>query len=222
MHRYHGLRNLVRFHKKIWKLYSIPFDLAYSWTLVASWFIWICESSQSTQRNGYWWLRCYLSIVRVRWSEVNYDNECYMDAFINLFSVNTLRPRQDARHFPDDIFKCIFLNENVWTSIAISLKFVSKGPIHDIPALVQIMAWRRSGDKPLSEPMMVRLPTHICVTRHQWVKWRSYVPVNGIILSPGKDLPPVRHLNITWTNDDITAWNTRTKSANVTHDSTSK
>ena len=25
------------------------------------------------------------------------------------------------------------------------------------------MAWRRSGDKPLSEPMMARLPTHICV-----------------------------------------------------------
>ena len=31
------------------------------------------------------------------------------------------------------------------------------------------MAWRRPGDKPLSEPMMVRLPTHICVTRPQWV-----------------------------------------------------
>ena len=33
------------------------------------------------------------------------------------------------------------------------------------------MAWRRPGDKPLSEPMMVRLVTHICVTRPQWVKW---------------------------------------------------
>ena len=31
------------------------------------------------------------------------------------------------------------------------------------------MAWRRPGDKPLSEPMMVSLPTHICVTRPQWV-----------------------------------------------------
>ena len=37
------------------------------------------------------------------------------------------------------------------------------------PTLFQIMAWRRPGDKPLSEPMMVRLPTHICVTRPQWV-----------------------------------------------------
>ena len=32
------------------------------------------------------------------------------------------------------------------------------------------MDWRRRGDKPLSEPMMVRLPTQICVTRPQWVK----------------------------------------------------
>ena len=48
-----------------------------------------------------------------------------------------------------------------------SLKFVPKGPINDIPALVQIMAWRRPGDKPLSEPMLVSLPTHICVTRPQ-------------------------------------------------------
>ena len=42
-------------------------------------------------------------------------------------------------------------------------------PINNIPALVQIMAWRRPGDKPLSEPMMVSLLTHICVTRPQWV-----------------------------------------------------
>ena len=81
--------------------------------------------------------------------------------------LNTLRPWQHGRHFADDIFKCIFLNENVWIPIKISLKFVSKGPIHNIPALVQIMAWRRPGDKPLSEPMMVTLPTHICVTRPQ-------------------------------------------------------
>ena len=82
---------------------------------------------------------------------------------------NTLRPRQNGRHFADDISKCIFLNENVWIPIEISLKFVSKVPIDNILALVQIMAWRRPGDKPLSEPMMVRLPSHICVTRPQWV-----------------------------------------------------
>ena len=42
-------------------------------------------------------------------------------------------------------------------------------PINNIPALVQIMAWRRPGDKPLSEAMMVRLLTHIWVARSQWV-----------------------------------------------------
>ena len=55
-------------------------------------------------------------------------------------------------------------------SINIPLSFVPKGPIDNIPALVQIMAWHPSGDKPLSEPMMVSLLTHICVTRPQWVK----------------------------------------------------
>ena len=44
--------------------------------------------------------------------------------------------------------KCIFLNESIWISIGISLKFVPKGPINNIPALVQIMAWRLPGDKP--------------------------------------------------------------------------
>ena len=83
--------------------------------------------------------------------------------------LNTLRLRQNGRHFADDVLKCIFLNENMWISLEISLKFVPEGPINNIPALVQIMAWRRPGDKPLSEPMMVSLLTHICVTRPQWV-----------------------------------------------------
>ena len=84
-------------------------------------------------------------------------------------AVNTLRPRQNGRHFADDTFKYIFLNENIIISAKISLQFVPKGPIDNIPALVQIMAWHQPGNKPLSEPMMVRLPTHICVTQPQWV-----------------------------------------------------
>ena len=68
-------------------------------------------------------------------------------------------------------FKCIFLNENVWIFIKISLEFVpcTEGPIDDIPALFKIMAWWWSGDKPLSEPMIVRLLMHICLTGPQWV-----------------------------------------------------
>ena len=68
-----------------------------------------------------------------------------------------------------DIFKHNFLNENVWILIAISLQFVLKGPVNNIPALVQIVAWCPPGDKPLSEPIMISLLTHICITRPQWV-----------------------------------------------------
>ena len=63
----------------------------------------------------------------------------------------------------------------------ISLKFVPKGPINNIPVLVQIMAWRRPGDKPLSEAMMVNLPTHICVFRPQWVKFMWWFPNNALL-----------------------------------------
>ena len=56
----------------------------------------------------------------------------------------------------DDIFKCIFLNENDRISIQIWLKFVPRSPIDNKPALVQAMAWRRIGDKPLPEPMVVQ------------------------------------------------------------------
>ena len=56
----------------------------------------------------------------------------------------------------DDIFKRIFLNENVSISIQISLKFVPKGPIENKSALVQVMAWRRTGNKSLPEAMMTQ------------------------------------------------------------------
>ena len=75
--------------------------------------------------------------------------------------INTFRPRQYGRHFPDDIFKRICLNENVSISLKISLKFVPKVQFNNIPALLQIMAWRRPGDKPLSEPTVVSLLTHM-------------------------------------------------------------
>ena len=84
---------------------------------------------------------------------------------------------QNGRHFADDIFKCIFLNGNVWLPITNSLTFVSKGSINNIPALTQIMAWRRPGDKPLSEPNMFSLPTHICVPRPHWANIDNLGPV---------------------------------------------
>ena len=63
---------------------------------------------------------------------------------------------QNGRHFADDIFRCIFMNEKLCILMKIWLKFVPKGPIDNNPALVQIMAWCRKGDKPLSQPMLTR------------------------------------------------------------------
>ena len=93
--------------------------------------------------------------------------------------INTLRTIQNDRHFADDMFTSIFLNENIWILINISLKFVPEGQINNIPSLVQIMAWRPPGDKPLSEPMMVSLLMHICVTQSQWVKPWPQLPNIG-------------------------------------------
>ena len=115
------------------------------------------------RRFGYWnWAK--VSRFRVLHSRGGQPRGLY-------WHVNTLRPKQNGRRFADETFKHIFLNENVRISIKISLKFVPKGPVNNNPALVHIMAWRRSGAKPLSEPMIVSLLTHICVTWPQWVKW---------------------------------------------------
>ena len=48
------------------------------------------------------------------------------------------------------------MNENFCIFIRISLKFVPKGQIDNKPALVQVIAWRRTGDKPLPEPMLTQ------------------------------------------------------------------
>ena len=70
------------------------------------------------------------------------------------FTLTHLPLDKMAANLADDIFNRIFLNENVWISIKISLKFVRKDPIDDKPALVQVMAWCRTGYKPLPEPML--------------------------------------------------------------------
>ena len=44
----------------------------------------------------------------------------------------------------DDIFKHIFLNEDDKIPIQMSLKLVPRSPIDNKPALVQVMAWRKT------------------------------------------------------------------------------
>ena len=128
----------------------------------------LITSHRGASLSGLIWI-LLLIWINSTWANLPIGYYCD-DTFHITDQFNSLRPRQNGRHFADDIFKCIFLNDNIWIPINISLKFVPKGPINNIPALVQIMAWRRPGDKPLSKPMMVSLTTHIGVTRPQWVK----------------------------------------------------
>ena len=74
------------------------------------------------------------------WLILSVKVPCHSSLSIIWEDLNTLRPRQNGCHFADDTFKRIFLKENVRISIKISLKFVPKSPIDNIPALFQIMS----------------------------------------------------------------------------------
>ena len=124
------------------------------------------------------WLKC----PREAWERV-------------VLTVSTLRPGEIGRHFPDNALESIFLNENVRISIKISLNFVPRGPITNIPALVRIMAWCRPGGKPLSEPMMVRLRTHICITQPQWVNNKDLFFQQRFAIS---ERSQIRHFKFLW------------------------
>ena len=110
--------------------------------------------SSMSYNHGYWY----------HWWFVSVGSICCFAV-----PINTLRPRQNGRHFADGTFKSILLNENVQILLKISLNCVTRGLINNIPSWVQIMAWRRTGDKPLSEPMMLSFLMHICIIRPQWV-----------------------------------------------------
>ena len=70
--------------------------------------------------------------------------------------INILRPRQNGRHFVDNMLMCFYLKENQSVVIQISLNFGPKSPIDNKASLVLVMAWRHKGDKPLAEPVMTQ------------------------------------------------------------------
>ena len=125
---------------------------------------------------------------------------------VGCHALNTSRfRRHNGWHFADDIFNCIFLNINIWISINISLNFFPKGQINYIPALVHIMAWRWPGDKPLSEPMMVILPTHMSLGLNDLTLYvlnfhRNHKNVSTIYI-----IPPHRHDTGSWNLTSCTA-----------------
>ena len=77
-----------------------------------------------TKPAGYGWWTAWRQLAHMRAT-------CWLAG-----TVNTSLPGQNGRHFADDIFKHIFLNENVRISIKISQEFVPKGPIENKSALV--------------------------------------------------------------------------------------
>ena len=139
-------------------------------------FVWhVLQVTELYQLSPYIFIWRICCIYRVP----NFSNKLRIvkSMIANKRALNPLRPRQNGRHFADDTLNSIFLNENVIISIEISLKFAPKSPIDKIPSLVHIMAWHRPGDKPISEPMMVSLLTHTCVTRPQWVNTTRFVTI---------------------------------------------
>ena len=136
------------------------------------WIKWSIPAVVRTSKS-YNWIQIDLKFCQVWMMIMIFVNICISDDLFQqlrfessalgcawVYWFNTSRPKQNGRHFADDILICSFFNENARISLKISLKFVPKFRINNIPALVQIMAWRRPGDKPLSEPMMVSLLTH--------------------------------------------------------------
>ena len=71
-------------------------------------------------------------------------------------AITHMKPEQNGWHLTDDTFKHILLNKNYCILIEISLKFVPKGPIDNNSALVEVMAWCRTGTKSLPQPMMTK------------------------------------------------------------------
>ena len=72
-------------------------------------------------------------------------------------ALNSSPPGQNGGHFADYIFWCFFLNENVRNWIQFWPQFVLNGPIDNKPALIQVIAWHRTGDNLLPEPMLTQI-----------------------------------------------------------------
>ena len=75
--------------------------------------------------------------------------------------------------------------------------------VKNLPELVQIMAWRRPVDKPLSELMLFSLVTHICVTRHSVIT----LPCHGFV--PNRHFTQPVTLPVTSEIGDIEIWKSR-------------
>ena len=107
------------------------------------------EISYTGKKTSLYWIRA--QDISIRGSDLVLPQY----TIFSTRKITTLRLRQNGRHFINDIFKCIFLNENVWMLMKICLQIVLRCSIKNIAASFQIMAWHLPCNKPLSEPKMI-------------------------------------------------------------------
>ena len=75
------------------------------------------------------------------WAQFRYSDTCQIwklikESNIYFCNIDNIFNTFNGRHFPEDIFKRIFLNEDIWLLIKFSLDFVPSDPIYNIPVLV--------------------------------------------------------------------------------------
>ena len=144
---------MSKWHFEAWLEFRHPKWICYSlWNLLAI----CCMAYQHTKGKKVlqtWWWWCHLiSVIHKPISLIHWAQNKMVVIFHTKSFNGFSRMKMDALWFK------------------FSLKFVSRGLVENNSALVQIMTLHRPGDKPLSEPMMVSLLMHKCVTQPQWDK----------------------------------------------------
>ena len=123
-----------------------------SWVWTSAWIIHASPDVQSVNKkitDRICWVSTFLICNHFYDSWMMYLSVAFIvDITCWALSKTALRSRQNGRLFADGIFKCIFFNGDVWIWSKISLNFVPKGPINNIPALIQIMALNRPDINP--------------------------------------------------------------------------
>ena len=160
-----------------WNIVNWTFRNKLQWTLNWNLYIFIKKNALENVTCKMAAILCRPQCVKAQAWRNNYINNFMLIQWL-IHAMNIILLR--IRHFQMGFLQ--------WKYTNINRNFIEvpRVLINNIPALVQIMAWHRAGDKPLSEPMMVSLLMHICVARPQWVKLdilHAMLTVSGSILS---------------------------------------
>ena len=158
-----------RAHKRIWYVCL---------TMSLHWFrLWLGAAYTTHYCLNKWWHKPTMYVCVIGLRMLTHGGQDKMAAiFLTTQIAKFMGPTwvMSAPCWPHEpCYQGTFSNFLEWKCV-ISLKSVFEGPINNIPASVQIMAWCLPGDKQLSEPMMVRLPTHMRVTRPQSINVETH------------------------------------------------